>query len=85
MCFTLYKLTLFLNFIPVKSSQVESSAASNSAENVLANWMSKDKQSERSPDFVAFRNQLWRAMSLFPEKCEPKSRDIVPLFLSFLQ
>ncbi|KAK7107774.1 small subunit processome component 20 homolog [Littorina saxatilis] len=52
---------------------------------LLEQWVLKEKTSERSPDFTSFRNFLWKAMSLFPDKCEPKSRDFVPLLFTFLQ
>ncbi|KAL8599182.1 hypothetical protein ACOMHN_007898 [Nucella lapillus] len=52
---------------------------------LLDKWLSQDRSAERPADFLSFRNMLWKTMSLFPEKCEPKSRDFVPLFLLFLQ
>ena len=52
---------------------------------LLAQRVLAVQTSERPPDWVTFRNQLWHAMLSFPEKCEPKSRDIVPLFLHFLK
>ncbi|XP_076467049.1 small subunit processome component 20 homolog [Babylonia areolata] len=52
---------------------------------LLDAWLAKERSSERAPDYYSFRNQLWRTMSLFPDKCEPKSRELVPLFLQFLQ
>ncbi|XP_041354948.1 small subunit processome component 20 homolog [Gigantopelta aegis] len=36
------------------------------------------------PDFTNFRLQLWKSMHLFSDKCEPKSREISPLFIRFL-
>ncbi|XP_025097744.1 small subunit processome component 20 homolog [Pomacea canaliculata] len=53
--------------------------------NLLTHWLKAELMSERKPDYIVFRNHLWKAMQLFPEKCEPKSREIVPLFLGFLQ
>ncbi|KAK8733373.1 hypothetical protein OTU49_006606 [Cherax quadricarinatus] len=37
------------------------------------------------PDHLNFRDLLWRAMRKFPDICEAKSRDLVPLFLNFLE
>lgn len=56
-----------------------------SPENLLTHWLKAELMSERKPDYIVFRNHLWKAMQLFPEKCEPKSREIVPLFIGFLQ
>lgn len=36
-------------------------------------------------DFTNFRNLLWRAMSLFPERVEPRSRELSPLLLRFIR
>ncbi|KAJ8314703.1 hypothetical protein KUTeg_006853 [Tegillarca granosa] len=36
-------------------------------------------------DYRKYRFQLWKAMQLFPEKVEPKSKDVCPLLFSFLQ
>ncbi|KAI8489054.1 U3 snoRNP protein [Branchiostoma belcheri] len=36
-----------------------------------------------SPDHTNFRHLLWQAMAEFPDKCEPKSRDLSPLLFQF--
>ncbi|XP_034333284.2 small subunit processome component 20 homolog [Magallana gigas] len=36
------------------------------------------------PDEVNFRFYLWKSMHLFPELCEKKNRDVVPLFFDFI-
>ena len=36
-------------------------------------------------DYNNFRTQMWKTMQLFPQLCESKSRDLVPLFLKFLE
>ncbi|XP_076059899.1 small subunit processome component 20 homolog [Oratosquilla oratoria] len=36
-------------------------------------------------DHTNFRDLLWHAMQSFPDVCEPKNKDIVPLFLAFLE
>lgn len=36
-------------------------------------------------DWFNFRLQLWKAMKGFPDKCEAKSRELVPLLMRFLQ
>ncbi|XP_067674264.1 small subunit processome component 20 homolog [Haliotis asinina] len=38
-----------------------------------------------APDHVNMRLQLWRAMELFPDKCEARGKLIVPIFLKFLR
>lgn len=40
---------------------------------------------ENRADRVNFRYLLWKAMASFPEVAEQKSRDVVPLFLSFVR
>lgn len=37
------------------------------------------------PDEVNFRFYLWKSMHLFPELCEKKNRDLVPLFFDFIR
>lgn len=37
------------------------------------------------PDEVNFRFYLWKSMRLFPELCEKKNRDLVPLFFDFIR
>lgn len=37
------------------------------------------------PDHLNYRNLLWRAMAMFPDVCEVRNRDVVPLFFSFLE
>ena len=79
-------LTQNIRLIPVFSVE-ETDAQEDTAgpEMLLEKWMVLELKSERPPDYLTFRNLLWKAMTLFPEKCEPKSRDIVPLFLAFLE
>lgn len=36
-------------------------------------------------DFTNFRGLLWRAMSKFPERVEPRSRELSPLLLRFIR
>lgn len=36
-------------------------------------------------DFTNFRGLLWRAMSQFPERVEPRSRELSPLLLRFIR
>ncbi|XP_078664356.1 small subunit processome component 20 homolog isoform X2 [Branchiostoma floridae x Branchiostoma belcheri] len=36
-----------------------------------------------TPDHTNFRHLLWQAMTEFPDKCEPKSRDLSPLLFQF--
>ncbi|XP_078582715.1 small subunit processome component 20 homolog isoform X3 [Branchiostoma floridae x Branchiostoma japonicum] len=44
----------------------------------------QDVVSNRStPDHTNFRHLLWTAMAEFPDKCEPKSRDLSPLLFQF--
>uniref|UniRef100_A0A6Q2ZBS3 UTP20 small subunit processome component n=1 Tax=Esox lucius TaxID=8010 RepID=A0A6Q2ZBS3_ESOLU len=40
--------------------------------------------SERT-DFTNFRGLLWRAMALFPDRVEPRSRELSPLLLRFIR
>ncbi|XP_030621601.1 small subunit processome component 20 homolog [Chanos chanos] len=35
-------------------------------------------------DFVNFRSLLWKAMAMFPERVEPRSRELSPLLLRFV-
>ncbi|TRY84423.1 hypothetical protein DNTS_032451, partial [Danionella cerebrum] len=35
-------------------------------------------------DFMNFRNLLWKAMAKFPERVEPRSRELSPLLLRFI-
>lgn len=37
------------------------------------------------PNHLNFRDLLWRAMDKFPDICENKNRDLVPLFFDFLE
>ena len=37
------------------------------------------------PDHLNFRDLLWRAMEKFPDICEAKNRDLVPLFFDFIE
>lgn len=36
-------------------------------------------------DHTNFRYLLWRALSKFPERVEPRSRELSPLFLRFIK
>lgn len=36
-------------------------------------------------DYNNFRIQMWKTMQLIPQLCESKSRDLVPIFLQFLE
>ncbi|KAM9327768.1 small subunit processome component 20 homolog [Pholidichthys leucotaenia] len=36
-------------------------------------------------DFVNFRSLLWRAMAQFPDRVEPRSRELTPLLLRFIR
>lgn len=36
-------------------------------------------------DFPNFRSLLWRAMAQFPERVEPRSRELSPLLLRFIR
>ncbi|KAI5094075.1 small subunit processome component 20-like [Silurus meridionalis] len=36
-------------------------------------------------DFTNYRNLLWRAMSQFPDRVEPRSRELSPLLLRFIR
>lgn len=36
-------------------------------------------------DFTNFRSLLWRAMSQFPDRLEPRSRELSPLLLRFIK
>lgn len=40
--------------------------------------------SERT-DFPNFRSLLWRAMAQFPDRVEPRSRELSPLLLRFIK
>lgn len=40
--------------------------------------------SERT-DFPNFRSLLWRAMAQFPDRVEPRSRELSPLLLRFIR
>ncbi|KAL2102527.1 hypothetical protein ACEWY4_001695 [Coilia grayii] len=44
----------------------------------------EEELSDRT-DFTNFRNLLWRAMSLFPDRVEPRSRELTPLLLRFIR
>ncbi|XP_053097705.1 small subunit processome component 20 homolog [Pangasianodon hypophthalmus] len=43
-----------------------------------------DSISDRT-DFTNFRSLLWRAMSQFPDRVEPRSRELSPLLLRFIR
>ncbi|XP_066524697.1 small subunit processome component 20 homolog [Hoplias malabaricus] len=43
-----------------------------------------DSLSERT-DFTNFRGLLWRAMAQFPDRVEPRSRELSPLLLRFIR
>lgn len=43
-----------------------------------------DSVSDRT-DFTNFRSLLWRAMSQFPDRVEPRSRELSPLLLRFIR
>lgn len=36
-------------------------------------------------DYTNFRYLLWKAMSLFPDRVEPRSRELSPLLLRFIR
>lgn len=36
-------------------------------------------------DFTNFRNLLWKAMSQFPDRVEPRTRELSPLLLRFIR
>ncbi|XP_023930047.1 small subunit processome component 20 homolog [Lingula anatina] len=46
---------------------------------------SKCSSTKDRPDHANVRLLLWKAMHLFPDKCEAKTREIVPLFFRFLE
>ncbi|KAK3096539.1 hypothetical protein FSP39_001125 [Pinctada imbricata] len=58
-------------------------ADDSTSHNLITDWMKSVEENDK-PDFVNFRMQLWKSMQLFPEKCEPRSRDVVPIFFNFL-
>ncbi|KAG7172232.1 small subunit processome component 20 homolog [Homarus americanus] len=37
------------------------------------------------PDHLNYRDLLWKAMKRFPDVCEARNRDLVPMFLKFLE
>ncbi|XP_071533546.1 small subunit processome component 20 homolog [Panulirus ornatus] len=37
------------------------------------------------PDYFNYRDLLWNAMEKFPDVCEAKSRDLVPMFFKFIE
>lgn len=41
--------------------------------------------SDERTDFPNFRSLLWRSMSQFPERVEPRSRELSPLLLRFIR
>lgn len=43
-----------------------------------------DSVSDRT-DFTNFRSLLWRAMCQFPDRVEPRSRELSPLLLRFIR
>lgn len=45
----------------------------------------KVSESSDRTDFPNFRSLLWRAMSQFPERVEPRSRELTPLLLRFVR
>ncbi|XP_061570968.1 small subunit processome component 20 homolog [Cololabis saira] len=49
----------------------------------LEQLKSTSDPSERT-DFPNFRSLLWRAMAQFPERVEPRSRELTPLLLRFI-
>lgn len=40
---------------------------------------------EGRTDLLNFRCLLWRAMTLFPERVEPRTRELSPLLLRFIR
>lgn len=36
-------------------------------------------------DFINFRSLLWRSMAQFPDRVEPRSRELSPLLLRFIR
>lgn len=40
---------------------------------------------EGRTDFPNFRNLLWRTMAQFPERVEPRTRELTPLLLRFIR
>ena len=40
---------------------------------------------DSKPDYTNFRFHLWKSMHNFSDKCEPRSREFVPLFFTFLK
>ncbi|XP_071941723.1 small subunit processome component 20 homolog [Antedon mediterranea] len=40
---------------------------------------------EDRPDYVNFRQQAWKAMHLFADRAELRSRELTPLFLKFIE
>lgn len=45
----------------------------------------KISESSDRTDFPNFRSLLWRAMSQFPDRVEPRSRELTPLLLRFVR
>ena len=43
-----------------------------------------DSPSDRT-DFTNFRSLLWKAMAQFPDRVEPRSRELSPLLLRFIR
>lgn len=41
--------------------------------------------SDERTDFPNFRSLLWRSMAQFPERVEPRSRELSPLLLRFIR
>lgn len=52
---------------------------------VLREVVRKSGELESGPDFKNYRLLLWKAMSLFPDIAEAKTRDVSELFLDFIE
>lgn len=50
----------------------------------LADMFQESQRLRVKPDFVNYRLLLWKAMSMFPEVAESKTRDVSELFLDFV-
>ncbi|XP_075229923.1 small subunit processome component 20 homolog [Lycorma delicatula] len=76
------KLSLVKEQIKNKSDTTVEELFENTA---LNGFYSKINSLDDKPDHWNYRNMLWKIMPEFSEVCESKNRDIVPLFISFLE
>ena len=70
---------------PVPDPETSPSDADDTLPDVFSHQKFMLGTGDSKPDYTNFRFHLWKSMHSFSDKCEPRTREFVPLFFRFLK